>query len=240
MTGRLETCLLLAISAPVETADRVHLPPPLRLVTVGDRYFWNLVVCRIHRMRPVGMPEAVGITYHHVAYRIYVMAETAEGPMPGLYFVHSHADNRLVSWAGNLSSDFRFHVGDISIIRDGADVMSAGSSFSYAPGDAFMLRGRCKESPPVPQSGLFSDPEEALQFFKYRPLGLAVGRNGKLKLAEVLRDDAAWGEHQYQVHESRWQLLDSLGITDTRLELASWVEPIDYRWRLGRQVDLSR
>lgn len=238
MTGRLESCVLLAISAPAETAKRIKLPDAMRLVTRGDRFFWNIVVCRIHRMRPAGMPEAVGITYHHVAYRLYVTADTADGPMPGLFFVHSQADNALVSWAGNIATDFRFHRAEIAVDCDGAELMAAGGSISNTAGDAFVLRGRCEENPPVPQSNLFSDSAEALQFFKYQPLGLSVGSNGNLKIAEVLRDEAAWGEHQFQVHESRWQLLKNLGITGTRLELASWVEPIEYRWRLGRQVSL--
>ena len=45
----------------------------------------------------MGLPAAFGISYHHVAYRLYVRARTADGrSLDGIYFVRSDADSRSV------------------------------------------------------------------------------------------------------------------------------------------------
>ncbi len=240
MVGRLETCLLFALSSPLEEVQQVQIPAPIKLISYNGRAFWNIVVCRIRGMRPIGVPEGLGVTYRHVAYRLYVSADTVDGPLSGLFFVHSQADNRLISWGGNVASDFRFHVANISVHADEKSVTAEGRSYSSRLDDAFALRGSCQVGPPELQSSLFGNAEESLHYLKYQPLGLAVGREGELRIAEVVRDEAAWQERHFAVEHMKWNLLKSLGQHNVRLELALCVDPIAYRWRIGRSTNLQR
>src|SRR5207244_4060875 len=65
---------------------------------------------RIERMRTISCPAMLGITYHHIAYRLYVEAVTANGEtIRGLHFVRSDADNGIICALGNMFTDFKFH-----------------------------------------------------------------------------------------------------------------------------------
>src|SRR5688572_26191729 len=45
MVGGLETCILLALSSPLEDMQQVDVPAPFNLVSYNGRAFWNIVVC---------------------------------------------------------------------------------------------------------------------------------------------------------------------------------------------------
>lgn len=236
MQGGLDACLLLALSTPLDDVAHIPLPPPLRLVTHRGHAFWNLVVCHIDKMRPMGVPRALGMSYHHVAYRFYVTVDTPQGPVSGLYFLHSQADNRLIGQTGNLVSNFRFHYGPVELHeRDGA-VRASGQSAGNAVRDGFLIRGQCQQTGPTPLSNLFESRAQALACLKYQPFGLAVGRGDRVRLAEVLRNESLWMERDFCVEEMRWNYLEAMGQHRTRLELATWVAPLPYRWRLGHSV----
>ncbi len=234
MVGRLSECLLIAYRTPAESVEHL-VPAPLQLVTRDRWAFWNIVACRIEKMRPRGTPLPFGMSYYHVAYRLYVRAEVASGDMiEGLYFVRSDADNFLVSELGNLTSDFRFHTAAIMHFEDAGrlifEVRDSGT-------DA-RLCVNCEEEPGLARDSCFASMKEAAQFLKYRPLGLSC-RDGWLRVAEVFRDESQWKETLVSVEEARWSFFDSLAQKEVALELAARVAPIDYRWRLGRRERLA-
>lgn len=68
---------------------------------------------------------------------------------------------------------------------------------------------------------------------KYRPLGLAHDGKDTIKVAAVVRDETEWVERDFKVETMEWKYLERLGQHDVKLELATWVEPINYRWELG-------
>jgi hypothetical protein len=169
-----------------------------------------------------------------LAYRLYVRAHTRIGTtLDGLYFVHSNADSQLMVTAGNLLSDFKFHYAPMKLRGDSTDITlnlthpeeAADCVAHHVP--AFELQpGSC-----------FNSPAEVKAFLKYRPVGLAMDGAGKqLRLAKVIRDEAAWEEVPLVAENARWQFLQGLGQTETYLELATRVRPIEYQWRLGRKL----
>ena len=247
MNGRLSSCVLLSYRTPA--AHVRHLvPPPLELVTHGAWAFWNVVACRVERMRPRGTPRWAGISYHHVAYRLLVRAPGAGGggrDLEGVYFVRSDADHSLVATGGNVASDFRFHRADIDL-RDetliGGDLELHVIGRRDALGDAALrvvpLADGDVESLAI--GSPFRTAEQAAAFLKYRPLGIAVDPLGdRLHLAEVFRDERGWRERPLRVIEARWRFLEERGQTDLALERATLVAPIDYRWRLGRRIKVA-
>jgi uncharacterized protein YqjF (DUF2071 family) len=247
MNGRLEECLLMSYRTPAR-AVRDLVPRGLELLTRDGFAFWNVVACRVEAMRPTGVPRPLGAGYRHVAYRLHVRARTSAGEtLDGLYFVRSDADSTRVSRFGNLLTDFRFHRSDVELshAKDGAnDVLTlAIQGRDDAAADALVRvatqpQGAPAEAP-APDS-LFTSAAEADRFLRYRPLGLSVDIDGRyLHLARVLRDQSAWRERPVCVIEAHWKFFDALGQDDLRLERATRVDPIDYRWRLGRRVALA-
>ncbi|MCI0486663.1 MAG: DUF2071 domain-containing protein [Blastocatellia bacterium] len=239
MVGHLSRCILLAYRAPVSSVIDL-IPDGLELVTRDGWAFWNIVACRIESMRPAGLPGPFGVSYHHVAYRLYVRAETAGGEIvEGLYFVRSDADKFLMSKAGNLLSDFRFHTANISLTvvedRFTLDVRDS----SGGAGDAH-FSARSSEDARLSDDSCFASFDEAARFLKYRPLGLSCDADRRwLKVAEVFRDESRWDEKPLSVTDARWSFFDHMNQRDVQLELATRVAPIAYRWRLGRRERLA-
>ncbi|HEY7543413.1 MAG TPA: DUF2071 domain-containing protein [Blastocatellia bacterium] len=234
MVGRLSECLLIAYRTPRGSVEHL-VPAPLQLVTRDGWAFWNIVACRIEKMRPAGAPRLAGMSYYHVAYRLYVRARVASGEIiEGLHFVRSDADNFLVSELGNLASDFRFHTATVNHIEDAGRVIF---EVRNSGADA-RLCVNCEREPGLARNSCFVSMKEAAQFLKYRPLGLSC-RNGWLRVAEVFRDESQWRETAVSIEEARWSFFDAMAQGETALELATRVAPIDYRWRLGRRERLA-
>jgi hypothetical protein len=254
--GRLSECLLLSYRAPAESVRHL-VPRGLDLVTRGGFAFWNVVACTVQNMRPAWMPEWCGVSYHHVAYRLHVQARTAtgDGTLRGLYFVRSDADSALVGRLGNLLTDFQFHPARVELsTRDGVltvAVQERGETPdprdgepAGAAGDAIarvMVDGNV-DAATLADGSPFASVAEAERVLRYAPLGLSVDLDGRyLKLAEVVRDEAAWSERPVRVLESHFRFFDALGLekSDVQLERATRVAPIEYRWRLGRRAALA-
>jgi uncharacterized protein YqjF (DUF2071 family) len=230
--GRLEDCVLLSYRTPAERVRHL-VPRGLELTTHGGFAFWNVVACRVVAMRPRGLSSIAGMTFHQVAYRLYVRA----GEESGLYFVRSDVDSRFVATTGNWVSDFRFHPATIRRRRepgavryevkdtDGADAVVCVQSCAAVRADA---------------DSCFDTPEEAARVLKYRPVAFAPDEDGKrARLAEVFRDEGRWEERAVSVVEARFGFLEALGQDELVLERAIEVAPLDYRWRIGRRLSLT-
>ena len=244
MKGRLAECVLMSYRTPAHTVRRL-VPRCLELVTRDGWAFWNVVACRVESMRPVFAPARLGVTFNHVAYRLLVRARTGEGRiLDGLYFVRSDTDSPLVGRFGNVLTDFRFHGAEVELSRgrDGAaDILTLAVQGNEERADALVrvATGDCAAAAPYRDSP-FRSAADAEQFLKYRTLGLSVDLDGRyLRLAEVSRDETAWRERQVRVLEAHWKFFDALGQDDVHLERATRVDPLDYRWRLGRRAKVA-
>ncbi len=232
MVGRIDECLLISLRTRAAGVERL-VPKPLHLVTHRGFAFFNVVVCHIDRMRPRGVPRALGMSYHHVAYRLLVRVARGDGTVyRGLYFLRSDADSALVSMGGNVASDFRFHGATIELGTDGPELHASVASRDGVGDVAFRcdLEGEAA----LPAGSCFASMEEARRVLTYTPTGLAPRGARKVALAEVFRRECDWDERAVGVAEARWSFFESLGIEPPTLELATRVAPIDYRWRLGR------
>ncbi|MEM1109418.1 MAG: DUF2071 domain-containing protein [Planctomycetota bacterium] len=248
MIGRLTDCVLLSYRTPA--ASVAHLiPEGLELVTRGPWAFWNVVACRVDAMRPafpgaIDTPHALGVTYHHVAYRLLVQAMTDRADVrKGLYFVRSDADARVLGTVGNWMTDFKFHPADITL--NAAQITNTGHEYALnvtthdGQGDARL--SLAPNPPALAQGSCFPTLQDAQEFLKYQPYALAVtGRNGQrqLSIAEVQRDESKWVETPVSLREADFALFRELGQTEARFELATRVAAMDYTWKLGRRETL--
>lgn len=241
-TGRLTDGVLLSYRTPADSVEHL-LPDGLELVTRGKWAFWNVVACRVEAMRPafpgvVDAPHALGVSYHHVAYRLLVQAMTDRVDVhKGLYFVRSDADARVLGTVGNWLTDFQFHPAVIDL-QSGDHAYALDVTSTDGRADAAV---RLASQPPaLPTGSCFPTLSTAAEFLRYPPLALATDdHDGDLRIAEVQRDERAWRETPVSVVEARFGFFDHLGQTPhARLELATRVAPMDYVWKLGRRETL--
>jgi len=253
MKGRLSECLLLSYRTPARSVRHL-VPKGMDLVTRDGWAFWSVLACRVEGLRPTGTPACLGVSYHHVAYRLHVKARAATGETQrGLYFVRSDADSNRVVRFGNLLTHFRLHPAAVELslaARDGGDVLTLAVSGrdEDAANDALVrvvtgagagAVGAATGFAAAPGSP-FGSAAEADEFLKYAPLALAPDLDGRyFELAEVVRDESKWRERPVRVIEAHFNFLRRLGQDELHLERATRVDPVDYRWRLGRRVAVA-
>lgn len=240
MEGGFSECVLLNYRTPARSVASL-VPSPLELVTRDGWAFWNIVACRIERMRPAGLPRWCGIDYCHVAYRLFVQAPVASGEtIRGLYFIRSDADRKMVEYLGNAATPFRFHHAGITLGITGHKLrLSVFDSFEQQ-GDAYFIADP-GAIPPRPQSSCFSCRKEAADFLRYSPIAFSCdGSDEWLRIDEVNRDETKWKETPLAVREARWFFFESLGQNEAQLELATRVDPIEYSWVLGSRTLAAR
>jgi hypothetical protein len=224
MKGTIEKCWLFAFRTPVAEA-RARLPAPLEPVTRGGFAFWNVVVCRIGAMRPRFAPRLLGMSYWHVAYRLYARHRSLEG----LHFVRSDCDSAVMSWMGNVTTDFNFHPAGVRVEEEPARVRIAIDS-PDAPATAELDR---RAIPALGAGSPFGSVGEASEFLKYKPCGLSVGSDGTVNVVRIVRDEAAWHGRAVAVASQRWSFFGGLEAVP---ELCTEVQPIEYRWNRGQKV----
>ena len=226
VVGTIDQCLLFTFQSPPEWAEAL-LPDCLTPIVHNGCAFWNVVVCHVRDMRPRGFPRMLGVSYRHVAYRLYVRYQPEDAPaIEGLYFVRSDCDNRMMSTMGNLMTDFRFHAADVRVqnVRDHQEI-----SVDVPGGTARAVVGRQAPSG-VPDYSAFSTPDEAAAFLKYKPYGISVDRKGRVNVVHITRDESAWKSRLVTVPKQEWQFFNDL---PARPEICYEVEPIDYQWDRG-------
>jgi hypothetical protein len=246
MRGTLDQCVLVSLRT-LESGVARLVPRGLQLITrqhpeTGETFaFWNIVLCHVDRMRPVGAPHAMGISYHHIAYRLMVEADdgsdAGHARTQGLYFVRSDADRAMIRVGGNLVSEFRFQPSLVERAEAaGIERWRVRSRDHSGDLDAAFS----EDTAELAEGSPFASMDEARSFLKYRPMGLAPDDEGRrLRLAEVFRDEAAWNERPVSVIALRSAYLESLGEGGAVVEMATRVAPIDYRWRLGRSESIK-
>jgi len=226
MVGTLDRCWLFTFQTPESEAIRL-LPDPLRPVTRAGLAFWNIVVSHVRAMRPKGMPQWLGVSYWHVAYRLYASFVTPGGEtMEGLWFARSECDSRLMALAGNLATDYRFHTARITVDQDDAAVgIEIGSS------DARSSARICRAAEPaLPPCSAFGSIEEAASFLKYKPFGLSVDKRGRVCVVRIVRDESSWRSRAAHVVWQHWPFIEGKNV---RPEVCFEVAPIDYQWNRG-------
>lgn len=215
MRGRLARCWLFGYETDPAEA-RALVPAPLEPVVRDGRAFWNLVICRVEAMRPRGLPAFTGMSYWHVAYRL----QARLGDTEGLFFVRSDCDSRLMSLAGNLMTDYRFHSAGITVVEKGSRVRIAIDS-AEAPAEIEMDRAAAGDREPAPP---------------YRPFGLSVDGKGRVTVVKIVRDEAAWKSRPVRAVRADWEFMTGRPVRFTGVHE---VEAIEYRWCRAKCVESS-
>lgn len=227
MIGTIDRCWLFAFRTPIAAAKKL-LPAPLEPVTRGEWAFWNIVVSHIDAMRPWPLPALAGMSYWHVAYRLYARCypENAAA-LEGLYFIRSDCDSSLMSWAGNIMTDFNFHTARIAAQALDGEV---DITIDKTTADAH-ARLSLQERPALPANSIFSSLDEAAGFLKYKPNGLSIASNSNVSIVHISRREQDWRYRLVNVKAQQWSFFND---KDVHFEICYQVEPIFYRWNRAR------
>jgi len=230
MQGTIDRCWLVAFRANPDKVRQV-LPEPLEPVIHGGFAYLGIVVSHLKSMRPSPLPAWTGMSYWHAAYRIYArLTPPGRLPIEGLWFIRSDADSALMTSAGNLLTDFRFHQSHISAENEG-DLTILSVTSKEAPLKA-VLGGPALLSDGSPFQSIW----DAAKTLEYAPAGLSVSGDDGLVM-RITRDNDRWRYKLKGVLSVDSPLLDEF---DAVPEIAYEVEPIDYQWNRAKRVRMAR
>lgn len=89
---------------------RPLLPPGLELETAGDLGFAAVALVQTERLRPDGLPPALGGKFFLAGYRVFTRFHTSDGRvLRGLRILRSDTDRTLMALGGNLLTHYNYH-----------------------------------------------------------------------------------------------------------------------------------
>jgi hypothetical protein len=166
------------------------LPPPFRPKLVGDSAIVGLCLIRLERIRPTGLPAALGLASENAAHRIAVTWGMADGqPGDGVYIPRRDTATRLNALAGG-----RLFPGDHELAH--IDVEESDGTIDFlmrTPDGAGDVRFRARSSSCLPTSSTFPSLDVASRFFREGDVGYSATR-------EASRLDGL------RLHTSRWHV----------------------------------
>jgi hypothetical protein len=230
-------CLTLTYALP-EAVLRPLLPPGLELETAGGHGFVAVALVRAERLRPAGVPAALGCDFFLAGYRVFTRFRAPDGrERRGLRILRSDADSGVMVAGGNLLTHYnyaacraavnatpgRIHVTVASADRGGdLDLEADLTDGSLPPGSPFAsVRDARRFAGPLPYTFDYEAETHSIVAIEGRrtnwrpsPVGVRVGRISFF-------DRPAFA-----------------GCTPV-LAAAFHVSGIDYRWRRGVRYPLG-
>ena len=226
----LHDCITLTYALPAAVL-RPMLPPGLELETVGDDGFVAVAIVQARRLRPAGVPAAMGQDFFLAGYRIFTRFRKAEGrSLRGLRILRSDTDRRLMQIGGNLLTHYNYHRCDAAVMASGQEIDVAVRSRDGA--DLEMTAHLDRAS--LPAESPFASLREARRFagplpftFDYEPETHSI--------VSIRASRANWMPQPIAVDVRRVGFFDLppfRGCTP-RLAAAFHVADVDYRWERG-------
>lgn len=216
------------------------LPAGLEVDALRGQGFLAIALVQTEGLRPVGLPAALGRDFFLSGYRIFSRFRAPDGRvLRGLRILRSDADSRLMVWAGNLLTHYRYRkctvesrrapeVLELRIATPRAEADLAVRAFVAAPADA------------PPPGSPFADLAEARRFAGPLPFTFDdEPATRSMVLIEGVRRD--WRPVPVRVEVERCTFLERppFGAAPARLANAFLVENIPYRWKRGVRVRLE-
>jgi uncharacterized protein YqjF (DUF2071 family) len=160
---------LLLLTYAVRPEGLAALLPDCIFPHVRDgNSFISIVVGNIRGMRPGMLPEFLGTNYYQIVYRAVVRLHDRQGvEQPGVFFLRSDSNDPVMSYFGNLLTEFRFHyfhTGAIGLFSRGDDLLVTVRT-ADSKGDLVMhtqQRGEATELPPAPGFATVAEEKEEL------------------------------------------------------------------------------
>jgi uncharacterized protein DUF2071 len=171
LAGIIDRRLLINYRVDADVLAR-FLPPPFRPQLVGGAGLAGICMIRLARLRPAGLPEAVGLTTENAAHRVAVEWDGPGGPVHGVYIPRRDTASRLTVVLGGKLFPGEHHRARFRV-REARGRYEA--AFASADGTA-RVAVAAERSAGLPPGSVFGSLGEASAFFEAGRLGYSAGR----------------------------------------------------------------
>jgi hypothetical protein len=229
--------LVVSFAYPEELL-RPLLPPGLAVDSYQGHGFLAIALVQTEKLRPAGLPAWLGRDFFLSGYRIFSRFRRADGRvLRGLRILRSDADRRLMVWAGNLLTHYRYR----NCVARAARTPDTFEVEIATPGGEADLFVRARTAPPAvapPPGSPFPDLRSARRFagplpytFDHEP------ESDRMVVIEGVR--ANWDPLPVEVEAVRSSFLarPPFAAAPARLANAFFLEGVPYRWRRGVAVE---
>jgi len=227
----LRECVTLTYAVPARVL-RPLVPPGLELETVGDDGFVAVALVQTERLRPDGLPSALGGNFFLAGYRVFTRFRTADGrTLRGLRILRSDTDRTLMALGGNLLTHYNYRHCRASVVTAGEAIRFTIHADDGA-GDLDVIVDR--HEAPLPDGSPFASVREARRFAGPLPYTFDYEEDTHAIVAiEARRTN--WRPAPVAVHVNRLAFFDqpAFAACVPRLAAAFYVRDIDYHWLRG-------
>ena len=229
-------CLTLTYALPAATLQRL-LPPGLELDTAVGHGFVAVALVRTERLRPSGVPAALGQDFFLAGYRIFTRFHTPQGRrLRGLRILRSDADSGLMVAGGNLLTHYNYSRcdADVDATRDRLHVLVSSAD---GGGDLEVTADLTDGS--LPPGSPFASIREARRFAGPLPYTFDYeSETHSIVAIEGRRTN--WRPAPVAARVARIAFFDrpEFAACTPVLAAAFHVSGIDYRWRRGVRYPL--
>jgi hypothetical protein len=227
----LRDCVTLTYAIPAHVL-RPLLPPGLELETVGDDGFVAVALVQTERLRPDGVPPALGRHFFLAGYRVFTRFRTADGrTLRGLRILRSDTDRTLMALGGNLLTHYHYHRCRASVVTSG-EAMRFTIHSADGAGDLDVIAERSEAG--LPDGSPFASVREARRFAGPLPFTFDYEDTTHAIVAiEARRTN--WRPAPVHVHVNRLAFFDQPAFAGCapRLAAAFCVRGVDYHWLRG-------
>jgi type IV secretory pathway TrbD component len=227
----LRECVTLTYAVPAHVL-RPLLPPGLELETVGDDGFVAVALVQTERLRPDGVPPALGGNFFLAGYRVFARFRAADGRvLRGLRILRSDTDRTLMALGGNLLTHYNYH-------RCRANVVAANDTIRFAvhtpdgTGDLDVIVQR--KAAGLPPESPFASVREARRFAGPLPFTFDY-EDATHSIVAIEGRRTNWRPSPVPVSVGRVAFFDRppFAGAGARLAAAFYVRDIDYHWLRG-------
>jgi hypothetical protein len=180
MVGVIERRILLNYRLDPEWVSRL-LPEPLRPQLVGGASVGGICLIRLGRLRPAGLPAALGVTTENAAHRLAVEWPGPDGTSQGVYIPRRDTSSRLTAAVGGRLFPGEHHRAGFFVFEDDHNFEVAFRGLDGTVGAA--VRARLADR--LPTGSVFASLDEASEFFRGAPVGYSPSHRGQHQAVEL-------------------------------------------------------
>ena len=225
--------LVLTYAFP-ERILQPFLPPGLTLDSYEGSAFLAIALVQVERLRPVGLPPALGRNFFLSGYRIFSRFRHHDGKvLRGLLILRSDTDSSLMAWGGNIFTHYRYSKCVVKSQRT-PEMLEIMITTPRAEANLSVRAYVEKAADAPPRGSPFPDLKIARHYagplpftFDYEP------ESRQMVIVEGIRQN--WNPKAVRVEVDRCTYLEKPPFNSVPLCLANafFIENIPYRWQRG-------